>query len=194
MTASDGEAAARESLTPAVQTQSRRLVFAILVAATTFISLVLLTVTALPLNRAQEALETNRAQTGSLIELASDGIFVANLEGRYIDVNTAGCRLLGYSREAILEMTILDLIPPGNAERLARDKQQLLEGQIIVNEWRLRRKDGTYVPVEVSAKILPDGRWQGFVRDISERKRAELDSNSSISTAPISTCCPTIRA
>ena len=33
--------------------------------------------------------------------------------------------------------------------------------------------DGTYCPLEVSAKILPDGRWQAFVRDISERKRAE---------------------
>ena len=49
----------------------------------------------------------------------------------------------------------------------------LLQGPIHVAEWSLRRKDGSYVPVEVSAKILPDGRWQGFVRDISERKRLE---------------------
>ena len=35
------------------------------------------------------------------------------------------------------------------------------------------RKDGTFVPVEVSSNILPDGRWQAFVRDISERKRFE---------------------
>src|SRR4029453_12526337 len=41
--------------------------------------------------------------------------------------------------------------------------------------WKLRRKDGSYLPVEVSARILPDGRWQGFVRDISERKRLEAE-------------------
>ena len=41
-----------------------------------------------------------------------------------------------------------------------------------VAEWRLRRKDGSYLPVEISTRILADGRWQGFVRDISERTRA----------------------
>jgi len=35
------------------------------------------------------------------------------------------------------------------------------------------RRDGTRLPVEVSAKILPDGRWQGLVRDISARKTLE---------------------
>ena len=40
-------------------------------------------------------------------------------------------------------------------------------------EWTQLRKDGTPIPVEASAKILPDGRWQAFVRDISERKRIE---------------------
>ena len=37
-------------------------------------------------------------------------------------------------------------------------------------EWILHRKDGIPVPVEVSARILDDGRWLGFVRDITERK------------------------
>ena len=35
------------------------------------------------------------------------------------------------------------------------------------------KKDGTPICVEVSTKILPDGRWQAFVRDIGERKRAQ---------------------
>jgi PAS domain-containing protein len=40
-------------------------------------------------------------------------------------------------------------------------------------EWTQIRKDGIFVPVEASSNILPDGRWQAFVRDISERKRIE---------------------
>ena len=32
----------------------------------------------------------------------------------------------------------------------------------------------TFVPVEVSSNILPDGRWQAFVRDVSERNRAAI--------------------
>src|SRR5262249_28853665 len=36
-------------------------------------------------------------------------------------------------------------------------------------------KDGTPIPVEVSATILPDGRWQAFVHDISERRRVQSE-------------------
>ena len=46
-------------------------------------------------------------------------------------------------------------------------REALLQGVAQVEEWTLRRGDGTWVPVEISAKILSDGRWQGFVRDIS---------------------------
>ena len=146
---------------------------AILAAAMTAVSLVLLVVTAVPLNRAHQDVEASRTQTRSLVEQAPDGIFVANIDGRYTDVNDAGCRMLQYSREEIVGKTIVDLLPPEDIERLWQSRELLLQGTIQVDEWRLRRKDGSYVPVEVSARILPDGRWQGFVRDISERKRLE---------------------
>jgi signal transduction histidine kinase len=60
--------------------------------------------------------------------------------------------------------------------RLWQAREALLQGSVQVDEWTMRRRDGRLVPVEISTKILPDGRWQGFVRDISERKRlaAEL--------------------
>lgn len=158
---------------PSVDVGSFPLIISTLVAVMIVASLFLLTATAVPLNRAHEALELTQARTRDLIDQASDGIFVADLEGRYTDVNRAGCRMLGYSREEIVGKTIVDLIPPEDVERLSRSKELLLEGKSDIGEWTLRCKDGTYLPVEVSAKILPDGRWKGFVRDISERKRAE---------------------
>ena len=146
---------------------------AILAATMAALSLFLLGVTAPPLNRAHQDLQASRAHTRSLVEQAPDGIFLADLDGRYTDVNEAGCRMLGYTREEIVGKTIIDLIPSDDIERLWQSREVLLQGPIHVAEWSLRRKDGSYVPVEVSAKILPDGRWQGFVRDISERKRLE---------------------
>ena len=146
---------------------------AIFAAAVAALSLFLLCVTAPLLNRAHEDLLTSRAHTRSLVEQAPDGIFVADIDGRYIDVNEAGCRMLGYTREEIVGKTIVDLIPSDEIDRLWQSRALLLQGPIHVAQWSLRRKDGRYVPVEVSAKILPDGRWQGFVRDISERKRLE---------------------
>ena len=149
---------------------------ALLSASTTAVSLLLLLVTAVSLNRANEDVQASRTRISQLVEHASDGIFVADLSGRYTDVNDAGCRLLGYSREEIVGKTIVDLIPPSDVERLWQARGQLLEGGTQVAEWTLRRKDGSYVPVEISAKILSDGRWQGFARDISERKRLQREA------------------
>lgn len=118
------------------------------------------------------------AQLRALIDQASDGIFVADSDGRYTFVNQAGCRLLGYSREQIIGKTIFDLIPKEDVERLLDAKAQMLRGRPHVAEWRLRRCDGSWVSVEVSAKILADGQWEGIVRDISERlaQRARLEA------------------
>ena len=137
------------------------------------VSLFLLSITAASLNRTHELLERERADARNLFDMASDGIFVADTAGRFTEVNQSGCRMLGYSREEIIGKTIVDMIRPEDVDRLWQDRARFLEGQVGVSEWLLRRKDGSLLPVEISAKILPDGRWQAFDRDISERKRAE---------------------
>lgn len=139
----------------------------------TVVSLMVLSAASLPIDRTHEALESSRAQARDLIEHAADAIFLADLDGRYTDVNGAGCRMLGYSTDEIVGRTITDLLHPDDVERLQPSKEQLLAGRVEIGEWRLRRKDGSFLPVEVSARILQDGRWQGIVRDISARKRAE---------------------
>lgn len=113
------------------------------------------------------------ARTTELFEHASDGIFVADLDGRYTRVNTAACRLLGCQPGDLIGKTIADLLPPQDLPRLAEAREQLLRGGVTIAEWRLRHADGHYVPVEVSAKILADGQWQAFVRDITERQASE---------------------
>jgi PAS domain S-box-containing protein len=106
----------------------------------------------------------------ALVDLAPDGIFIADGEGRYTYVNQAGCRLLGYEQEEIIGKTILDLIRPDEARRLWQSREQMRRGATDVSEWELRRKDGAWITVEVHANILPNGQWQGFVREVAERK------------------------
>lgn len=122
--------------------------------------------------------ELTATQMQLLIEQASDGIFVADQSGLYTFVNEAGCRMLGYSYEEIVGKTIVDLIPNEDVDRLLYSKFELLRGATHVAEWQLRCKDGSWLPVEVSAKILPDGQWQGFVRDISERKAQQARNDT----------------
>lgn len=121
--------------------------------------------------QAEQALRESEERYRTLIEQASDGIFIANGNGQYVDVNSAGCKMLGYTCEEILQLTIHDVIKlaPGKPLRL----KELEEGKTIISEREMIRKDGTPISVEISAKQLPDGRLQGIVRDITERKQAE---------------------
>ncbi len=123
--------------------------------------------------RAEETLRESEERYRTLVEQATDGIFIADSQGNYIDVNTGGCTMLGYSRDEFLRMHISDLIP---REDLATSPLQLNElriGKTAVSERWLKRKDGTLVSVEISAKMLPDGRLLGIARDITSRVRTE---------------------
>ncbi|MDC3962442.1 PAS domain S-box protein [Polyangium jinanense] len=122
----------------------------------------------------EEALRRSEQRYRDLVELAADGIFVTDTEGRCIDVNGAGCGMLGFSRDELVGTALLDMIPPDATSRFEAATRRLSEpGTVDVAEWDLRKKDGHYLPVEISAKFCPDGRLLSFVRDISARKRAE---------------------
>jgi PAS domain S-box-containing protein len=146
------------------------LTLALLTALMVPVGLTLVVLTTFRLERTDRALEESLERTRELFQEAVEG---ADLSGHYTDVNAAACRMLGYRREELLGKTIMDLIPADDVGRLARDRAELLRGSTQVSEWSLLRQDGTRVPVEVSTKILRDGRWQAFVRDITERKKAE---------------------
>jgi PAS domain S-box-containing protein len=145
----------------------------VLAAAMGISGLLVLIGLAMSLNRTYAQLEASRAGARTLVEEAPDAVFVADIVGRYTDVNAAACRMLGYTRDEILAKTIVDVLSPEDVARLPQQREQLLEGVSKVGEWTLCRKDGGRVPVEISAKIFPDGRWQALVRDISKRKRLE---------------------
>jgi len=120
-----------------------------------------------------EILRESEKRFRALMEQASDGIFISDSWGRYTDVNTSGCEMLGYTREEILNMGMNDLLSDEDARNAPPRLDELLAGKHILSERRLKRKDGTLLSVEVSAKMLSDGRLQGIVRDITERKQAE---------------------
>jgi len=122
---------------------------------------------------AQAGLAHDEQRYRELFESAPDGIFIAGPDGRYTDVNAAGCRLLGYSREELIGRSIAEFVAPEDLTRQASLKRHVLEGGMEVSEWRLRRKDGTFVTVELSSNALPDGHLRAFVRDLTNRNAAE---------------------
>lgn len=130
-----------------------------------------------------EDLQKSEIQFHQLVEQAADGIFIADLKGRYTSVNTAGAKMLGYTPSELVGKTIADLLPQEDVKRLWESRKELLVGKTEVSEWKLKKKDGTFMSTEISAKILPGGRWQGIVRDISDRKEVDEQKNAFIGVA-----------
>ncbi len=122
-----------------------------------------------------EGLRHTSDEIARLVEQASDAIFVADHDGGIVDVNRRGAQMTGQSREALVGRPLAELFAPQDAERLRCAAEGLQRGGIQIAEFALRRHDADDLPVEVSAKILPDGRWQAFARDITERKHAEAE-------------------
>jgi formate hydrogenlyase transcriptional activator len=122
---------------------------------------------------AEKSLQESEAHFRLLVEQASDGIFIADAQGKYMDVNSAGAAMLGYTRDEMLQRSIPDILEVEEAPRLASEIARFAGGATVRSEWKFRRKDGSVFPGEVCGKQLPDGRLQGILRDISERREAE---------------------
>jgi PAS domain S-box-containing protein len=124
--------------------------------------------------RSQEAEYKSEQGYRQLMEQAEDGIFVTDAQGNYIDVTPKGLEILGYNRAELLQLNLTDVIDRDDlaVNPLQTDELRRL-GKPLMMEWLLRRRDNSKVAVDIIAKILPDGRMFGTIRDITERKQSE---------------------
>jgi PAS domain S-box-containing protein len=118
------------------------------------------------------ALRQSEERFRTLVEQVADGIFISDEAGHYLDVNSAGAQMLGYTREEILALSIADVVVPGEAARVAPEITRLRSGQTVASTWHFRRKDGSSFVGEVNVRRLPDSRLLATLRDATERERA----------------------
>lgn len=126
--------------------------------------------------RAEEALRESEAKYRSIFDHVQDIFYQTDAAGTIIEINPAVERF-GYSREELIGTSVLDIYEDPE-KRLAFVQAVLEEGTVSDYEMRLRRKDGRGVDMSVSARAVlnADGTLEGFegsIRDITERKRAE---------------------
>lgn len=122
---------------------------------------------------AEEALRASERQYRMLMERASDAILITDTAGRFLAVNHQACLMLGRSESELLSLSVADLIQQEERTTIATYLAALREGEPIRIERTIRHLDGHAMDVEVSANLMPDGRIQGIVRDVTMRKRAE---------------------
>jgi len=114
-----------------------------------------------------------------IFEQAQEGVFVATPGGKLLDCNDAFVRMLGYGSRAELMAMDLDTELSASAEQTDAFHREIETHNYVRNfEVTLRRKDGTLVTVLESSFATRDAlgkieRYQGFLLDITEKKRAE---------------------
>ncbi|MFW6181535.1 MAG: PAS domain-containing hybrid sensor histidine kinase/response regulator [Spirochaetota bacterium] len=112
-----------------------------------------------------------------ILRSAMDGFVVLDDGGRIRDVNEAYCRMAGYTREGLLGMRVSHLEAVESEEDTRAHLRRVRHERSDRFETRHRCRNGAVIDVEVSAMYLEghggEGRYLAFVREITERKRAE---------------------
>lgn len=122
---------------------------------------------------AQQRITESEEKYRTLVEQASDAIFIANLKGEMLVVNPAATRISQYSQGELLGMRIHELTSQEQLLVMPFKMEEIAAGNTVTSERKLKRKDGSLIDVEVAAKIIAPDRFLAFVRDISERKKVE---------------------
>ncbi len=111
----------------------------------------------------------------TLVEQASDAIFIADPTGQLITVNTSACKLSQHSEKELLQMSIYDFAVMDDIQKNPFHFDELKQGKTVFTERVMKEKNGVLLNVDITAKLLSDGRLLVFVRDITKRKKTEED-------------------
>ena len=129
------------------------------------------------LGAAEASLRESEERNRTILQTATDGFWLVDMQGRLLEVNNAWCKMSGYCEQELLGMRIQDLMADGADDKVATHiKNIMTEGGEALFESLLRRKDESVFDVEVAVQHLPvdGGRLFGFLRDITERKQKEV--------------------
>jgi PAS domain S-box-containing protein len=131
--------------------------------------------------QAEAALRRAEEQYRGIFENAAVGIFRSTLQGRFLTVNPALARMLGYDSPEELMSTVTDIaqqlyVPP---ERRAEVLNTVAANPALTRfEVEFRRKDGKVITSELKTRMVRDQKGaalylEGFVEDITEQRNLE---------------------
>ncbi len=130
-------------------------------------------------NRRLAERESSLRFTAYSIERIKDAVYWTTGEGRFRECNEAACRMLGYTREELLSMSVLDVDPSYAEEDVDSHLAEMREKGSRKLERFHTASDGTQIPVEITTSYFLFNDREYFcsiVRDVSDRIKAEKDA------------------
>lgn len=127
---------------------------------------------------AEQALRDSEERFSSFFALSPEPFAVAHYPtGEYIQVNEAWERTFGFRQEEVAGRSALDLGLWENPEDRSRMYEDILRrNQVRSGEIRLRRKNGDFIVVQISARVVAVGQNKYILwgtHDVTERRRME---------------------
>ncbi|MCX5814479.1 MAG: PAS domain S-box protein [Proteobacteria bacterium] len=127
--------------------------------------------------QAEEKLKESEEKYRAYMDNASDAILISDSEGGFLEANKKAEALLGYTKEELTGMDINRIHPKEELARVMDVFKGIMEARLICcNDTRVLRKDGSFVPVDISGSAidyLGKKVALGIFIDITERKQAE---------------------
>jgi PAS domain S-box-containing protein len=126
---------------------------------------------------AEEAVRQSEARYRTLFERNPHAMFVYDTQTLvFLTVNDAAVHQYGYSRDELVRMTLLDILPPDDVSARLGALERAAPGFERRGVWRSRKKDGTLIDVEILTHTLPFGDRSACIvvaYDVTERRRLE---------------------
>jgi len=129
--------------------------------------------------RAENELRENEALLKTYLENAPDGIYMSDMNGNFLYGNRRSEEIIGYGRDELIGKNFLELgiLSEKSLNKAAALLQANIEGRSTgPDEIELINKEGCLIPVEINTSVVQHMGQRivlAFVRDITERKRAE---------------------
>ena len=128
------------------------------------------------IRQVEEELRGSEERYRTIVQNCNDALYIHDFSGNILDLNINACIMLGYTRGELAGANLEKIDSEENRRNLPERMDRLLTESSILFDGSHVKKDGTVIPVEVSARVVSwegNGIIQGFVRDITERRRAE---------------------
>jgi|GEM_PF-2231253 len=111
----------------------------------------------------------------SLLENASDAIYLVDPKGNFTEVNDSMSKMTGYTKDELLHLNVEQIIDPNQLKTDPLIHGRHLPNQSLIRERRLVRKTGEIFDVEINVKMFVDNQVLVIARDITDRKRMEQE-------------------
>lgn len=122
---------------------------------------------------ALDALRISEEKYRHLVEKASDGILICNPELSIKQANPAALTMFGYASEDLYKLSLPEIMV-GSEKAKVLSLTNLKPEASTLSQWKGKRKEGDVFYLEINATRLPNGNFMGFIRDITEKKKAEV--------------------